>query len=33
MFNPHLPEGVQIFAFTPDWTHAADYQTNPTVQP
>jgi hypothetical protein len=32
MFNPHLPEGVQILGFTPDWTHAADYRIEPESQ-
>jgi len=26
MFNPHLPAGIQILSFTPDWTHAIGYQ-------
>lgn len=26
MFNPNMPPGVRILAFTPDWTHAAGWQ-------
>lgn len=25
MFNPNMPPGVRILAFTPDWTHAAGW--------
>ncbi len=25
MFNPNLPPGVRVLAFTPDWTHAAGW--------
>jgi len=26
MFNPNMPPGIRILAFTPDWTHAAGWQ-------
>jgi hypothetical protein len=26
MFNPHLPGGIQILSFTPDWKHAIGYR-------
>lgn len=26
MFNPNMPPGLRILAFTPDWTHAAGWQ-------
>jgi hypothetical protein len=26
MFNPHVPPGVRILAFAPDWTHAAGWR-------
>ena len=29
MFNPDLPAGVEIVAFTPDWAHASGYRSEP----
>lgn len=26
MFNPNMPPGVRVLAFTPDWSHAAGWQ-------
>lgn len=26
MFNPNMPPGIRILAFTPDWVHAAGWQ-------
>ena len=28
MFNPNMPPGVRVLAFTPDWTHAAGWHTD-----
>jgi hypothetical protein len=27
LFNPHLPAGVEILSFTPDWSHAMGWRT------
>jgi hypothetical protein len=32
MFNPHLPAGVQVLLFTPDWPHAAEYRSDPELE-
>jgi hypothetical protein len=29
MFNPHLPAGVVVLSFTPDWPHCAGYHSDP----
>jgi hypothetical protein len=26
MFNPNMPDGIRILAFTPDWKHSEDYR-------
>ena len=26
MFNPNMPDGIRILAFTPDWRHSEDYR-------
>ena len=28
LFNPNMPPGVRILAFTPDWTHAAGWRVD-----
>lgn len=28
MFNPNMPPGVRVLAFTPDWTHAAGWHVD-----
>jgi hypothetical protein len=32
MFNPNLPGEIQILSFTPDWTHAVGFQTEPELE-
>jgi hypothetical protein len=32
MFNPNLPGELQILSFTPDWTHAVGFQTEPELE-
>jgi hypothetical protein len=29
MFNPHIPPGVEILSFRPDWPHASSYRRVP----
>jgi hypothetical protein len=26
MFNPNMPDGIRVLAFTPDWKHSEDYR-------
>jgi hypothetical protein len=31
LFNPHLPNGVEILSFTPDWMHASRHHGEPRI--